>query len=110
MMQKSITKEELYKLLDSLLQDFEAIGPKELANRGIFYETIKNPQDLYLGEGFTIEPVKKFFLSPSEDGGLFEFVLSLLNDSTLFFNSLFSSFNSWFSDVIFLISAFKSSI
>ncbi|MEK6732832.1 MAG: 4Fe-4S dicluster domain-containing protein [Candidatus Omnitrophota bacterium] len=66
MIQKIVTKEELYKLLDSLLQDFEVIGPKELANRGIFYETIKNPQDLYLGEGFTTEPVKKFFLNPSE--------------------------------------------
>ncbi len=66
MIQKIVTKEELYKLLDSLLQDFEVIGPKELASRGFFYETIKNPQDLYLGEGFTTEPVKKFFLSPSE--------------------------------------------
>ncbi|MDP2938725.1 MAG: 4Fe-4S dicluster domain-containing protein [Candidatus Omnitrophota bacterium] len=66
MIQKIVTKEELYKLLNYLLQDFEVIGPKELANRGIFYETIKNPQDLYLGEGFTTEPVKKFFLNPSE--------------------------------------------
>jgi len=66
MIQKIVTKEELYKLLNSLLGDFEVIGPRELANRGVFYETIRNPQDLYLGEGFTTEPVKKFFLSPSE--------------------------------------------
>ena len=66
MIQKIVTKEELYKLLNYLLQDFEVIGPKELTNRGIFYETIKNPQDLYLGEGFTTEPVKKLFLNPSE--------------------------------------------
>ena len=82
MTQKVVTKEELYKQINSLLQDFEVIGPKELANKGVFYETVKpvrnglsngvnKAQELYLGEGFTIEPVKKFFLSPCE--WLFEY-------------------------------------
>lgn len=66
MTQKVVTKEELYKQLNSLLKDFEVIGPKELPNKGIFYETVNKAEELYLGEGFTIEPVKKFFLSPYE--------------------------------------------
>lgn len=66
MTQKVVTKEELYKQLSSLLKDFEVIGPKELPNKGIFYETVNKAEELYLGEGFTIEPVKKFFLSPYE--------------------------------------------
>lgn len=65
-MTKIIAKEDLDKLLDSLLKDFEIIGPKEIANKGVFYEPIKNAQDLYLGENFAIEQIKKFFLSPSE--------------------------------------------
>jgi sulfhydrogenase subunit beta (sulfur reductase) len=66
MTQKVITKEELFKQLDSLREDFEVIGPKESANKGIFYETVAQADQLYLGEGFTVEPVKKFFFSPSE--------------------------------------------
>lgn len=65
-MTKIIAKEDLYKLLESLLKDFEIIGSKEIANKGVFYEPIKCSQDLYLGENFAIEPIKKFFFSPSE--------------------------------------------
>lgn len=63
---KIFTREELNNYLSGLSKDFEVIGPKELPNKGIFYQPITETQDLYLGDGFTIEPVKKFFLSPSE--------------------------------------------
>jgi len=65
-MLKITTKEDLTKILISLLNDFEIIGPKELSHKGIFYESITDLKDLHWGEGFTTEPVKKFFLSPSE--------------------------------------------
>lgn len=61
-----ISKKDLLQLLDSLLKDFQVIGPKEIANKGIFYEPIAHAADLYLGGGFAIEPAKKFFLEPSE--------------------------------------------
>jgi len=66
MTQKAVTKEELYKQINSLAKDFEIVGPKELANKGIFYQEIKAADELYLRECFAIEPIKKFFLSPSE--------------------------------------------
>lgn len=65
-MLKIITKEDLHKTLTSLLSDFEIIGPRELSHKGIFYEPITDLKDLYWGESFATEPVKKFFLSPSE--------------------------------------------
>ncbi len=65
-MQKIITKEDLDKLLNSLLSDFEIIAPVELPQKGIFYQPIKDLKDIYWKEGFTTEPVKKFFLKPSE--------------------------------------------
>ena len=65
-MQKIITKEDLDKMLNSLLSDFEIIAPVDLPQKGIFYEPITDLNDLYWGEGFATEPVKKFFLSPSE--------------------------------------------
>ena len=65
-MLKIITQEDLDKTLTSLLSDFEIIGPKELSHKGIFYEPITDLKDLYWGVGFATEPVKKFFLSPSE--------------------------------------------
>jgi len=63
---KIVKKEDLYKLFNFLLRDFEIIGPKELVHKGIFYEPLTNIENLYLGEGFAIEPVKKFFLESSE--------------------------------------------
>lgn len=66
-MERVISREDLYKLLDSLLKDYEVIGPRELPHKGIFYQSINNVQDLRLGSGFAIEPIKKFFLSPSEE-------------------------------------------
>lgn len=60
-----VKREDLHKLISSLLEDFEIIGPKDLPNKGIFYQSLKNVEDLYLGEGFTTEPIKKFFLEPS---------------------------------------------
>lgn len=65
-MPKIITKEDFHKILTSLLSDFEVIGPRELSHKGIFYEPVTDMKDLYWGEGLSIEPVKKFFLSPSE--------------------------------------------
>jgi len=65
-MMKKFTREELYKLIDGLLKGFEVIGPRELAGKGISYQAITATPDLYLGDGFTLEPVKKFFFSPSE--------------------------------------------
>ncbi|PIY82237.1 MAG: hypothetical protein COX96_07070 [Candidatus Omnitrophica bacterium CG_4_10_14_0_2_um_filter_44_9] len=65
-MTKFIKKEDLYKLLNSFLKDFEIIGPKQIANKGIFYEPLESIEDLYLGELFAIEPAKKFFLESSE--------------------------------------------
>lgn len=65
-MKKIFKKDQFYKLIGELLKDFEIIGPKELPNQGIFYQSLTNAKDLYLGEGFAAEPIKKFFLAPSE--------------------------------------------
>ncbi|MCM8778733.1 MAG: 4Fe-4S dicluster domain-containing protein [Candidatus Omnitrophica bacterium] len=65
-MQRIITKKELFSKIEELLKDYEVIGPKEIPNKGIFYANITDIKDLYLGNGFTIEPIKKFFLNPSE--------------------------------------------
>ncbi|MDP3803961.1 MAG: 4Fe-4S dicluster domain-containing protein [Candidatus Omnitrophota bacterium] len=61
-----ISKEKLYKLLGSLLPEFEVIGPVKIANKGLFFRAITDIGDLSLGNDFTVEPVKKFFLEPSE--------------------------------------------
>jgi ferredoxin len=65
-MQKIISKKDLINRLNELLKDFEIIGPIDLANKGIFYQKINAADELYLGERFAIEPIKKFFLSSSE--------------------------------------------
>ena len=65
-MEKVIAKEDLYSKLEQLLREFEIIGPRELPNKSIFYQSSKNVRDLYLSERFTTEPIKKFFFSPSE--------------------------------------------
>ena len=65
-MQKEISKKAFIKLIGSLSEGFEIIGPKKLSNKGVFYSTITDGGDLYLGDEFTVEPVKKFFLMPSE--------------------------------------------
>ncbi len=64
--EKFFVKEDLYNKLEELSKEFEIIGPRELPNKGIFYQSLKNTRDLYLGEGFAIEPIKRFFLKPSE--------------------------------------------
>ncbi|HDL65351.1 MAG TPA: hypothetical protein ENH12_08170 [Proteobacteria bacterium] len=64
-MLKSITKEDFFTRVGELSNDFEIIGPMELPLKGIFYQSILNTEDLYLGDGFAIEPIKKFFLEPS---------------------------------------------
>jgi ferredoxin len=66
-MVRSITKSKFYKLIEGLLKEYEVIGPKEIPNKGIFYQHIIEIKDLYLGEHFTTEPVKKFFLPPFEE-------------------------------------------
>ena len=65
-MLKIVGKKEFIKLLDSLAKEFEIIGPKKLAGKGVFYSPVTDAQDLYLGGEFTVEPAKKFFLMPSE--------------------------------------------
>jgi len=65
-MENIISKKDLVDRIEGLLKDFEIIGPRELPNKGIFYQPIVNAGDLYLGDSFTVEPVKKYFLSPSE--------------------------------------------
>lgn len=65
-MLKIISKEDIHKILTSLLSDFEIIGPRAISGKGIFYEPLTDMKDLCWGEGFAMEPVKKFFLSPSE--------------------------------------------
>lgn len=64
-MQKIITKEEFNSKLKELFKEYEVFGPKELPNKGIFYEEISDTLDLYLGGGFAVESIKKFFLEPS---------------------------------------------
>lgn len=66
MTQKIITRKELNKILDSLSKGHEIVGPKRLSGRGVFYSAITDAGDLYLGTEFTVEPVKKLFLMPSE--------------------------------------------
>jgi len=65
-MQKFITKKNLLSQLAELSKEFELIGPKETPGRGIFYETIVDVENLRFDSGFAIEPIKKFFLSPTE--------------------------------------------
>ncbi|MBU3911254.1 MAG: hypothetical protein KKD90_01570, partial [Candidatus Omnitrophica bacterium] len=64
-MQKVISRENLYSKVAELLKDFEVIGSKELSNKGIFYQVTEDAKELYLGQDFAIEPIKKFFLEPS---------------------------------------------
>jgi len=59
-------KEEFNKAVVSWLGEFQVIGPKRIGNKGLFYEPIEAMEDLYLGPGITVEPMKKFFLIPSE--------------------------------------------
>ncbi|MDP2940865.1 MAG: 4Fe-4S dicluster domain-containing protein [Candidatus Omnitrophota bacterium] len=65
-MNKIITKEEFIEFLAVLSGDYQIIGPRELSNKGIFYQPIEDMKDLYWGEGFATEPIKHCFLSPSE--------------------------------------------
>ena len=64
-MMRIITKEQLQNKINELLKDFEIIGPEDVPNKGIFYQSISKAEDLCLSDGFAIEPVKKFFLEPS---------------------------------------------
>ncbi len=64
-MKRVVKKEEFSKLLSVLLDDFELIGPKQLTGKGVLYQPITELKDLYLGEEFAVEPIKKFFLEPS---------------------------------------------
>lgn len=65
-MAKIAAKEDLYKIIERLVKDFEVIGPKQISGKEISYRKITAAVDLYLGDGVTLEPVKKFFLKPSE--------------------------------------------
>ncbi|NQT46886.1 MAG: 4Fe-4S dicluster domain-containing protein [Candidatus Omnitrophica bacterium] len=64
-MMRVLTKEDLKKLINSLSNSFEVIGPKEIPNKGVFYSPITGGDELYMGDSFAIEPAKKFFLKPS---------------------------------------------
>jgi len=67
-MLRKIGKLELDKEIESLLAAYEIIAPFEIPAKGIFYEAINKDsvKDIYWGDLFTTEPVKKFFLWPSE--------------------------------------------
>ena len=64
-MLKSITKEDFFTRVGELSNDFEIIGPMELPLKGIFYQSILNTEDLYLGDGFAIEDRKSTRLNSS---------------------------------------------
>lgn len=64
-MKRLIKKEALLGWIDSLFPEFEVVGPKEMSNKGIFYQVLTKGSDLYLGDGLTVESIKKFFLEPS---------------------------------------------
>ena len=63
-MKRIVKKEDFLKELGTLLSAYEFIGPKQLTGKGIFYQPIAKIEDLYLGEEFAVEPIKKFFLEP----------------------------------------------
>ena len=65
-MVRVFTGEDLRSRCGELSQKYEIIGPRELPNKGIFYQSLQDLGDLYLGEGFATEPIKKFFLPSSE--------------------------------------------
>lgn len=65
-MQKFILKEDLFRKLAELSKEFELIGPKETPGKGVFYENIVEAKNLRFDGGFAIEPIKKFFLNPTE--------------------------------------------
>lgn len=64
-MQRIITQEEFNSKIKELLKENEIIIPKELLNKGIFYQKILDADNLALAKGFATEPIKKFFLEPS---------------------------------------------
>lgn len=65
-MKRIVEKDNFLNLIDGLLKEYEVIAPVEVPNRGVFYQTIHRKDEIYLGETFPIEPIKKFFLAPSE--------------------------------------------
>lgn len=65
-MLKTISEPEFKKWLSILSKEYQVIGPKRIGNKGVFFEPITDHTELYLGHEFTVEPVKKFFLEPSE--------------------------------------------
>ncbi len=65
-MSRIFTRQELDKWVNSLCADYQVIGPKELPAKGIFYQPIADAGELYMGDSFTIEPAKKFFLKAWE--------------------------------------------
>ncbi len=65
-MKRIVEKEKFLDLIDRLLKDYEVIAPVEVPNKGVFYQTISEKQEIYLGENLPIEPIKKFFLRASE--------------------------------------------
>ncbi|MBF0217395.1 MAG: 4Fe-4S dicluster domain-containing protein [Candidatus Omnitrophica bacterium] len=65
-MKKTVKKEALIALIENLMKDHEVVSPVETAGKGVFYRKIDKAKDVYLGPAFAVEPVKKFFLHPSE--------------------------------------------
>lgn len=63
-MTRLIKIKNLHNLLGSFSKDYELIAPKKLPNKELSYQAIENLEDIYLGEEFTVEPIKKFFLEP----------------------------------------------
>ncbi len=63
---KAVGKKAFMKLMDSLSKGYEIAAPRKFSNKGVFYSAITDAGDIYLGAEFTVEPVKKLFLMPSE--------------------------------------------
>lgn len=80
-MKKIVGKDKFYTLIEELGGKSEIIGPVDVPNKGIFYQPIINTADLYLREGFTVEPIKKSFLPPSEE--LFSFDGDVLTEQQI---------------------------
>lgn len=62
-MKRLVSKADWLAKIKELLPGYEVIGPQELMHKGIFYQPLKQVEDLYLGDGFATEPLKKYFLS-----------------------------------------------
>ena len=62
---RKIKKENIVKIVEILMKDYDVLAPKRKEERFVF-EKIKNPEEVILDYDTTILPPKKFFLPPVE--------------------------------------------